>query len=162
MSQFPVDAPVASPTAGLSRRDLLAGAGAFAAVLATGSAHAGDMPGHRHEDHAPRHAGVLDAANACLDKGQRCIAHCLTAFREGDTSLAVCASRVHEMAAVCQAFSYHLASNSKYVKDLAAVCRQVCKDCEDECRKHADKHQECKDCGEACEAIVAAIDRELA
>lgn len=143
----------------LSRRDLLAGAGALGALFASGAALAGDAPGHRHEDHAPRHPGVLEATNDCVVKGQQCTAHCLVAFREGDTTLADCASKVNEMLPICKAFSYQLAANSKYVKALSAVCRQACKDCEDECRKHEDKHVECKECAEACAQLVAAIDR---
>ncbi len=144
---------------GLSRRELLAGAGALGALFASGAALAGDAPGHRHEDHAPRHPGVLEATNDCVVKGQQCAAHCLVAFREGDTTLADCASKVNEMLPICKAFSYQLAANSKYVKALSAVCRQACKDCEAECRKHDDKHVECKECGDACQQLVAAIDR---
>lgn len=154
---------------GISRRDLLIGAGAAATVLATGSAHSvdhsahkmGDHAGHRHEDHAPRLPALLDAVNTCLDKGQRCISHCLVAFREGDTSLADCASKAHEMEAICQGFSYLVTSNSIYLKDYAKVCKAVCKDCEKECRKHEDHHMECKECAEACAQVVQAIEKSL-
>ena len=144
---------------GLSRRELLAGAGALGALLASGTALAGDAPGHRHEDHAPRNPRVLEATNDCVVKGQQCVAHCLVAFREGDTTLADCASKVNEMLPICKAFSYQLAANSKYVKALSAVCRQACKDCEKECREHDDKHVECKECADACAQLVKAIDR---
>ena len=142
----------------LSRRDLLVGAGALGATFVTGLSSASDAPGHRHEDHAPKHPDILNAVNDCVIKGQQCVAHCLVAFQEGDTTLADCARKVNEMLPICKAFSYQLASNSPYVKALSAVCRQACKDCEAECRKHEDKHVECKECGEACAALVAAID----
>ncbi len=148
-----------SSTDGLSRRELLAGAGALGTLLASGAALAGDAPGHRHEDHAPKHPRVLETTNDCVVKGQQCIAHCLVAFREGDTTLADCATKVNEMLPICKAFSYQLAANSKYIKALSAVCRQACKDCEKECRKHDDKHVECKECGDACAQLVKAIDR---
>ena len=147
---------------GISRRNLLIGAGAMAAVLAGGAVQAGDHPGHRHEDHATRYPVLLDAVNRCLDKGQRCIAHCLVSFKEGDTSLAACASKVHEMEAVCNGFSYLVASNSIYVKDYAKICKQVCSDCEKECRKHENKHVECQECAEACAQIVKSIDETFA
>jgi Cys-rich four helix bundle protein (predicted Tat secretion target) len=142
----------------ISRRDLLAGAGALGAALAAGVSAAGDSPGHRHEDHAPRHPDVLAAVNDCVVKAQQCSAHCLVAFQEGDTSLADCAKKVNEMFPICQAFSYQLAANSPYIKSLSAVCRQACEDCEVECRKHEDKHMECKECAEACKQVVAAIE----
>jgi Cys-rich four helix bundle protein (predicted Tat secretion target) len=102
-----------------------------------------------------------DATNDCLDKGQRCIAHCLVSFKEGDVELADYAAKVHEMQAVCGAFSYLLSANSEYVKAYASVCEQVCKDCEKECMKHKE-HIECKACGEACVAVVDQIKLSLA
>jgi hypothetical protein len=61
------------------------------------------------------------------------------------------------MLPICKAFSYQVAANSPYVKTLSVVCRQACKDCEAECRKHEDKHVECKECAEACAQVLAAI-----
>jgi Cys-rich four helix bundle protein (predicted Tat secretion target) len=143
----------------ISRRALLVGAGAIGAALATGTSLGGDAPGHRHEDHAPKNPGVLEAVNDCVVTAQQCAAHCLVAFQEGDTTLADCARKVNEMLPICRAFSYQLAGNSPYVKSLAAVCRQACEDCEKECRVHEDKHVECKECAESCAQVVAAIDK---
>ena len=67
-----------------ARRDLLLGIGAATAVAYAGSAAAA-MPGHDHSKHSPQNPGLLDATNDCLDTGQRCIAHCLVSFQEGDT-----------------------------------------------------------------------------
>ncbi|MGD8843295.1 MAG: Csp1 family four helix bundle copper storage protein [Gammaproteobacteria bacterium] len=139
----------------LSRRDLLLGLGAAAVAAGAGPAVAA-MPGHNHAEHAPRHAALLDDTNTCLDKGRRCIAHCLTSWREGDLELADCAAKVHEMEAVCQAFAYLLAANSTYDAQYAAVCEVVCRDCSEQCRKHKE-HVECRECGEACDAVVEAI-----
>ena len=146
-------------SSGLSRRNILLGLGAMATAAYTGSAVAA-MPGHDHSKHSAQLPDVLDAANNCLDKGQRCIAHCLVAFKEGDTALADCASKAHEMQAICGAFSYLLAANSDYVKAYAPICEQVCKDCEKECRKH-EEHVECKACAEACADIVDQIKLRL-
>lgn len=140
-----------------ARRDLLLGIGAATAVAYAGSAAAA-MPGHDHSKHSPQNPDLLDATNDCLDKGQRCIAHCLTSFREGDLEMADCASKVHEMQAICGAFSYLLAANSDYVKDYYGICKTACKDCARECRKH-DQHYECKACAEACEQTVKAIEQ---
>ena len=152
-----VDSNSANDTAetGLSRRELLLGLGAAAAAAYAGQATAAS-PGHDHSQHTAQQPELLNAVNNCLDKGQRCITHCLVSFKEGDTSLADCAAKVHEMHAVCDAFSYLLSANSGYIKGYAAICEQVCKDCEQECLKH-EEHIECKQCAEACEAVVDQI-----
>jgi len=140
---------------GISRRDLLLGLGAAATVACAAPALAA-MPGHDHSKHSAQQPGVLNAVNDCVDKGQRCIAHCLVSFQEGDLALADCAAKVHEMQAICGAFSYLLAANSSYSRDYAAVCSRVCEDCEKECRKH-EEHVECKACAEACAELVDQI-----
>jgi len=109
----------------ISRRDLLIGMGAAAATAYAGSA-ASAMPGHDHSKHSAQQPDLLNAINNCTDKGERCIAHCLVSFQEGDLELADCAAKVHEMQAICGAYSYLLAANSGYSKDLAGVCFQVC------------------------------------
>ena len=140
---------------GLSRRELLLGLGAAATVAAAAPAMAA-MPGHDHSKHSTQQPDMLDAANACIDKGERCIAHCLVSFQEGDLELADCAAKVHEMQAICGGFSYLLAANSSYASDYAVICARVCEDCEKECRKH-EEHIECKACAKACADVVDQI-----
>lgn len=140
---------------GISRREILWGIGAVATATYAGAAVSA-MPGHDHSKHTAQLPDLLNATNECLDKGRRCIAHCLVSFQEGDLELADCAAKAHEMQAICGAFSYLLAANSKYVKAYAGVCEQVCKDCETECMKHK-VHVECKACGEACAELVKQI-----
>jgi len=144
---------------GVSRREMLLGIGALATAAYTGAAVSA-MPGHDHSKHSAQLPDLLDAANNCVDKGQRCITHCLVSFQEGDIKLADCAAKVHEMQAICGAFSYLLAANSGYIKEYATVCRKVCEDCEKECRKH-EEHIECKACAEACAEIVDQIELRL-
>ena len=139
----------------MSRRELLIGMGAAAAAAYAGSAVSA-MPGHDHSKHTAQQSGLLNAVNDCTDKGERCIAHCLVSFKEGDLELADCAAKVHEMQAICGGYSYLLAANSTYSKAYAAVCKQVCEDCEKECRKH-EKHVECKACADACAEVVDQI-----
>ncbi len=149
------DPTCAQDTPAVSRRQLLLGAGAALAAGYAGVATAA-MPGHDHSKHAPQHLDLLTAVDDCLAKGQRCIAHCLVSFKEGDISLAECAAKVHEMQAVCNGFSYLLAANSGYTAAYQKLCETVCSDCAKECRKH-DEHHECRACAEACEATVEAI-----
>jgi len=146
-------------TPGMSRREILLGMGAVATAAYSGTAVSA-MRGHDHSKHAAQMPDLLDAANNCLDKGQRCIAHCLVSFKEGDVALADCASKVHEMQAICRAFSTLLAMNSGYIKAYSGICERVCTDCEKECRKH-EEHIECKACAEACANIVDQIKLRL-
>ena len=138
---------------------MLLGAGAVATMAAAGNVMAATK-GHDHSKHSAQQPDVLDAVNQCTDKGQRCIAHCLVAFQEGDTALADCAAKAHEMLAICDAFSYLLAANSGYIKSYAKVCAQVCEDCEKECLKHKE-HIECRDCANACADVVDQIKLRL-
>ena len=147
------------PAPGISRRDILLGIGAVATATYAGAAVSA-KPGHDHSKHSSQLPDLLNAANDCLDKAQRCIAHCLVSFQEGDVQLADCASKVHEMQAICGAFSYLLEANSGYIKAYASVCEKVCKDCEKECRKH-EEHIECKACAEACAGMVDQIKLRL-
>ena len=160
MSKHQYSSPTSNKQAtGLTRREIMLGMGAAAATAYAGSAMSA-APGHDHSKHSAQLPDILDAANSCTDKGERCIAHCLVSFTEGDTTLAECASKVHEMQAICGAFSYLLAANSEYIKEYASVCERVCKDCEEECMKHK-QHVECKACGEACAALVDQIKLRL-
>ena len=146
---------------GVSRRDLLLGLGAAATTMAyTGSAIAA-MPGHDHSKHSAQQPKVLDATNDCVDKGTRCISHCLVAWTESDLELADCAKKVNEMNAICDTFSKLLSANSSHVKAYASICKSVCNECARECRKH-DKHIECRQCAEACESLVKAIKKNFA
>ena len=146
-------------TDGISRRNVLLGLGAAATMAYTGTASAA-MKGHDHSKHSTQLTDLMDAVNACNDKGRRCIAHCMVSFTEGDVELADCASKVQEMLSVCGGFSYLVASNSSYIKDYARVCEKVCTDCAKECKKH-EKHIECDACAKACDDIVDAIKLSL-
>ena len=143
----------------LSRRDVLLGMGAIGAAAYSGNALSA-MAEHDHSKHSAQQPGLLNAMNDCMDRGQRCIAHCLTAFKEGDLELANCAFKVHEMHAICSAFSYLLSANSEYIKAYAPICEKACRDCEKECLKH-DKHIECKACAEACSEVIDQIKLHL-
>ena len=46
------------------------------------------------------------------------------------------------------------AAGSKHLKSMARTCAEICRDCEAECRKHADKMPVCRDCAEACAVMI--------
>jgi Cys-rich four helix bundle protein (predicted Tat secretion target) len=144
----------------INRRELLLGLGAAASTFALSGNAVAEKSNHDHSTHSAKMPAVLDAATNCINKGNRCIAHCLSAWKEGNLDLAECASKVYEMNAICGAFTMLLASNSSYVKEYAVMCASVCKECADECRKH-DDHLECRECAEACEELIKAIETEI-
>ncbi len=154
MKEMPTQHTESTPS-GITRRELLLGASVLGGLTMAGATVAAEMQ-HDHSMHTAQQPDLLEAINVCLDKGRRCIAHCQVVFKEGDTSLADCSMKVHEMYAVCDAFAYLLSANSTYNKDYSAICARVCEDCEKECRKH-EKHHECRACAEACAAVLDAI-----
>jgi len=99
---------------------------------------------------------LRDAALACASAGEACLAHCLTAFTAGDTSLGKCATLVQQMIVGCEAVAKLAAHGSPHLAAFAAACRDVCADCEAECRKHEAHHEVCKRCADACAAFVKA------
>lgn len=134
--------------ADMERREMLAGlAGVALAGIATG-AHA------QHEHHHAAGGAVdrtlVDAAGACVARGEQCLAHCLVLLGDGDTTIAACARSVNETMAACDALQKLVAQHSTHAKKMAALTEEVCRACEDECRKHAEKHAECKACADAC------------
>ena len=112
--------------------------------------------------HGGGDTNLAEAAYACIGKGQSCLAHCIGMLAAGDMSMAGCGPAVHDMHAVMLGLAAAAASGSKHLKALARVAMEFCKDCEAECRKHADKHVVCKECMEACARTVAACQKTIA
>jgi Cys-rich four helix bundle protein (predicted Tat secretion target) len=144
----------------MNRRELLGAAIAAAPVaLAVSAAFAGEdeHAGHmEHMDHSAHMgaAGLAEAARKCVAAGDACMSHCLALFVAGDNSVAACAKSVYQMSAMCTALARLASANSPHLAALAKVCREVCLDCEKECRKHEKEHAECKACAESCAACA--------
>ena len=158
----------------MNRRELLTNAAAMIAAATTGSVFAADhdkmdmggmdMGGmdmshehgheHKHEHHkSTRNQKLIDAATDCTQKAQICLQHCLVQMGKGDNDLAACAQSASQVAAVCAALEQMAAAEAKRLPEFAKVVMEICKDCEEECKK-TDKHPECKACGEACAACA--------
>ena len=116
--------------------------------------------GHVH--HGGGDPTLLEAVHGCLAKGEACVAHCLSMFASGDTSMGGCGKAAHEMHAVMQGLAAAAASGNKHLPALAKAAMEFCRDCEAECRKHADKHAVCKECMEACSRTIAACEKVAA
>lgn len=138
---------------GLTRRAAL-GLAVAATVTATAAAAGED---HEHEGHymgPPKHEPLVAAALECVKRGELCSDHCLMMLGMGNTELKDCMRSVQTMLPMCQALARLAALDATRLKAFAAVCRDVCADCEEACKKHADKHALCKACMESCAACI--------
>lgn len=139
----------------MNRRELLLGAASLAAAATTGSAFAVADNGHEHHHHSGNaNQALINAASDCIQRGQVCLSHCLDLLSQGEKDMGDCAKSVNQMLAVCTALQQLASQNSKYLPALAKIAVDVCRDCEEACKKHADKHEECKACRDACAACA--------
>ncbi|MBI5007152.1 MAG: Csp1 family four helix bundle copper storage protein [Nitrosomonadales bacterium] len=143
----------------MNRRELLLGAAAMAAAATTGQAFAAThehdhMSMHDHHGTMAHDGKLIAAAADCVAKANLCLQHCLVSLGKGDTELAACAQSSSQVIAMCNALLEMSAANSKHLPRLAKVAMDVCKECEEECKK-TQKHPECKACMEACAACYA-------
>ena len=138
----------------MERRELLKAATGLALAGAAATAAAEQTGGHDAEHH--HHAGsspLGDSAIHCVHMAELCQAHCFDLLAKGNQALAACARSVTGLEAVCHALAVLAAQNSPHLAHYAAVAREVCKGCEDECRKHVE-HAPCKACADACAACA--------
>lgn len=145
----------ATPRSG-ARRTWLLGAATLGTAAALGSVRAEEAP-HAHHAMAAAGRGLIDAASHCVEEAEICDQHCLETLRQGDTTLAECAQRVRELAAMCTAARQLAVQSSPRLGALLEVCTASCNACEKECRKHEAKHAICKSCADACVMMVEAI-----
>lgn len=137
----------------MNRRELLLGAAAMAVTATAGKAFAAEHDHAMHDHHAmSSHNDKLIAAAAdCVLKANICLQHCLDLLGQGDKSMAACAKSSSQVSAVCAALQQLASAESKHLPKLARAAMDVCKECEEECKK-TEKHPECKACKEACAA----------
>ena len=142
----------------MNRREMLMSSMALAGAAVVGRAQAAehdhDMMQHEHHHGAPANAALAVAAADCLQKGQVCLSHCLVLLGEGDKGMADCSKSVNQMLALCGALQQLANQNSKLLARVAAIALDACNQCEEACKKHANKHEECKACGESCAACA--------
>lgn len=138
----------------MNRREALLSGLALASAAVVGSAQAAEDHSHHEHHHAAPNAALTNAAADCVQKGQVCLNHCLDLLADGNKEMAACAKSVNQMLALCGALQQLANQESAYLPKLAALAMEACKKCEDECKKHADKHDACKACGESCAACA--------
>ena len=146
----------------LNRRDLIKGALAASAAIGTMAAATSSFAKEDdHEGHHMHHAknpntAAIDTALSCMKEGQACLDHCFVLLKDGNKEMAACAESVTEMLVMCEGLAKMASYRSPHLKEYAKVCIAVCEDCEDECKKHSDKHVECKKCEESCADCIEA------
>jgi len=145
----------------MNRRDALKSTGALAfAAFAANTLAAEHVHDHSamggHNSMKNPYLKLIETTGDCIQKGQLCVNHCLMLLADGEKEMAACARSVHQMLALCGALQQLASYESKQVKAQARIAMEMCKDCEDECRKHEDKHAACHDCAESCAACYKA------
>ncbi|SEQ85542.1 twin-arginine translocation signal/Cys-rich four helix bundle protein [Solimonas aquatica] len=148
----------------MQRRKFLTAATAAVASSVISAAWAEDkMPDeagmHHHHHMAEAYPPIAATAADCIKTGQVCIDHCLSLLGQGDTSIVGCARSVQQMLPICAALQQLAVQKSAYLPAMAKVALQACRDCEKECRKHADKHPQCKACAESCLACAKECEK---
>jgi Cys-rich four helix bundle protein (predicted Tat secretion target) len=141
----------------MNRREALMSGLALAGAAIVGRAQAEEMKmdhEHHHHHDMSANAGLLTAVADCIQKGQVCLNHCLYLLGQGDKEMAACAKSVSQMLAICGSLQALANQESAFLPKLAAIAKDACDVCEDECKKHYDKHEACKACGESCAACA--------
>jgi Cys-rich four helix bundle protein (predicted Tat secretion target) len=144
----------------MNRRDAIMGLGAAGMAVAL-SAHA-ETSGKQPSETSPLSRETAEAIQAaaldCVRTGERCIQHCYEMLSGGDTSMADCARRVHDVLAICEAMARLASAGSDKAPAMAKVCAQACKDCLDVCLKHK-KHPPCAACADSCQKALQVLAR---
>src|SRR5579883_39436 len=141
----------------MNRREILMGAGALALASVARATRPKTGDAHHHGGHDAGPQPLVEAAADCLKRGEACEQHCFVLLGGGDASMAPCAIAVRDMLASVRALFTLAAAGSRYTAKMARLCAEVCRDCEAECRKHADKHPPCRDCADACARMQQEI-----
>ena len=136
----------------LSRRALLSSSLGLALALAAPASSQAAEDHHHH--HPVKHKLLIESALDCIGTAQLCREHCLLVIRSGDNSLVDCLDAVNDTIAICETLVQLAASDSPHLAKYATVCIDVCKDCEEECRKHRAMHKECEDCMLSCQDCI--------
>jgi Cys-rich four helix bundle protein (predicted Tat secretion target) len=136
----------------LSKSSVLAATAAVSAatIVTSKISFAGEKTGNASHDHDSKDKSLTAAASNCVSKGEACLQHCLDMLTTGNTTMANCSKAVREMLIYCNALSKASVQGSKHLKKLAAITLEACRECESECRKHAQHHEVCRECADSC------------
>jgi uncharacterized protein DUF326 len=113
-------------------------------------------------------AGVLASAIGALsDCAQACIADVDADLSEQNlTEMVTCIRLCLDCADVCTATigvtSRQASYDASVTRPLLEACVAICKNCGDECERHAQMHEHCRVCGQACRVCEQACRQLLA
>ena len=107
-----------------------------------------------------QYVAVIASTAKCIQAGESCVAHCEAELAQGNTEMAACNFKVHDMLATCQMMLKLASYGSPAAKQAAVACVAACKECKDACFAHSahwahGMHLECKACYEACKECEA-------
>lgn len=95
---------------------------------------------------------LLSTLHDCAAACNHCFDACLQ--EEDVKMMAACIRLDRECADFCSYLEQAIMRNSPFVKQLAAVCAEICDACAEECGKH--DHEHCKQCATTCKACADA------
>ena len=145
-----------------SRRRFFAQAIALIASAPIVQAVAANRSGDHQHHSGAKHTALVESALDCISTGQFCRDHCIAAIRAGDTTLVDCLAVVTDTLAICQTLVQFAASDNRHLPAFAAVCIEVCQDCENECRRHKETHAECRACMDSCRDCIGELRKLVA
>lgn len=139
----------------MDRREMLKGAAGGLLLAAAGNAvfaaENKQPAGHQHTHGANKNQSLIDAAADSVKKGQACLSHGLEMLSQREyKEMAVCAMRVSDMVAACNAIELLASNNSPHLPKMAKVVMDICQDCEKECRKFEKEEEICKATADSC------------
>jgi len=148
----------------MDRRELITTSAFSAAALVLGGLATDALAENKKKSTGEADTGnpfrkAIDTANACVTSGEICIAHCQQLMAKGDATLSRCLGTALEMVAACRAFATLASYNSTRTKKMAAICAELCRECEKACREHEGHHKICRECAESCAACAKECDK---
>jgi Cys-rich four helix bundle protein (predicted Tat secretion target) len=144
----------------MNRKNFLKTTAAVAPILYAANVFSQDSKSNDSVKTAGKYGALVDSASDCIKKGELCISHCIDMMAGGDKTMGPCSKTVRDMLTMCETLVKLATSNSEFTKKHAALCLEVCKKCEDECRKHP-KHKVCLNCAESCKACINEMNKIL-
>ena len=106
----------------------------------------------------PQYQSCIQACSSCALTCETCAASCL---REDDVKMmARCIQLDRYCADLCAVAALLMTRDSPYAQLACRLCAQACRDCAEECAKHA--HAHCQDCAQACRRCAEECERMAA
>ena len=116
--------------------------------------------------HRPVDPRIVTCIEACYDCAQVCTA-CADASLAEDTvkamllSIRLCLDCADICVSTGALLSRQTGADAAIARGLVALCRDACRACAEECRRHAAHMAHCRICAEVCEECARACDNAI-